>query len=114
MQAVIDYVSSTSVCRSRYLIRYFGEAEASRCGTCDVCRQRNKMDLNDIEFEALKDHLRKLLTERPMTLPELVWESDRFSEEQLLQVLRWLEDKGIIRKDVQRRYNWLSQFRLRF
>jgi ATP-dependent DNA helicase RecQ len=113
MQAVIDYVRSTSVCRSRYLIRYFGEANAPRCGTCDVCRQRNKMDLNDIEFEALKEHLHKLLGEKPLTLPELVWESDSFSEEQILQVLRWLEDKGIIRKDEQMRYNWLSQFRLR-
>jgi len=113
MNAVSDYVKSTSVCRSRFLIRYFGEQNAPRCGTCDVCRQRNKMDLNDMEFESLKDQLHKLMTERPMTLPELVWESDRFSEEQLLQVLRWLEDKGIIRKDEQMRYHWISQFRMK-
>lgn len=114
LQAVINYAGTSTVCRSRYLIRYFGEEGVPRCGYCDVCRQRNKMDLNDLEFEALREQLRKLLTERPMTLPELVWESDRFSEEQLLQVLRWLEDKGMIRKDEQKRYTWLSQFRLRF
>lgn len=113
MQAMVDYVSSGSVCRSQFLIRYFGEIDVPRCGTCDVCRQRNKMALNDIEFENLRVHIRKLLKEKPMTLPELAWETDRYSEEQLIQVLRWLEDKGIIRKDDQRKYNWQSQFRLR-
>jgi ATP-dependent DNA helicase RecQ len=113
MQAMIDYVSSTSVCRSQFLIRYFGEMDIARCGSCDVCRQRNKMDLNDLEFEQLRQHLRNLLKEKDMTLPELVWESKRFSEEQVLKVLRWLEDKGNIRKDAQRRYHWHSQFRLK-
>jgi ATP-dependent DNA helicase RecQ len=114
MQAMVEYVTTTSVCRSQFLIRYFGEDDIARCGLCDVCRQRNKMDLNEIEFENLRVHIKKLLKEKPMTLPELVWESQRYSEEQLLQVLRWLEDKGIIRKDEQRRYSWQSQFRLRF
>jgi ATP-dependent DNA helicase RecQ len=113
MQAMIDYVSTTSFCRSQFLIRYFGEDDIARCGTCDVCRQRNKMDLNEMEFDNLRAHIKKLLQEKPMTLPEIVWESSRYSEEQLLQVLRWLEDKGIIRKDNQRKYTWQSQFRMR-
>lgn len=38
--AVMEYASQEEECRSRYLIRYFGQ-ESSDCGTCDVCRARN-------------------------------------------------------------------------
>lgn len=39
-EAILEYVSETSECRSRYLLRYFGQTEAADCGTCDVCRAR--------------------------------------------------------------------------
>lgn len=39
-EAMLEYVSETSECRSRYLLRYFGQTEAADCGTCDVCRAR--------------------------------------------------------------------------
>lgn len=39
-EAMLEYVSETSECRSRYLLRYFGQTEAAECGTCDVCRAR--------------------------------------------------------------------------
>lgn len=39
-EAMLEYVSETSECRSRYLLRYFGQTEAADCDTCDVCRAR--------------------------------------------------------------------------
>lgn len=39
-EAMLEYVGETSECRSRYLLRYFGQTEAADCGTCDVCRAR--------------------------------------------------------------------------
>ena len=36
--AMIEYASENSECRSRHLLRYFGQEESSDCGTCDVCR----------------------------------------------------------------------------
>ena len=39
-EAMLKYVSETSECRSRYLLRYFGQTKAADCGTCDVCRAR--------------------------------------------------------------------------
>ena len=38
--AMLEYVSETSECRSRYLLRYFGQTETTDCGTCDICRAR--------------------------------------------------------------------------
>lgn len=38
MQKMIDYISQEEVCRSSYLLEYFGQSESKDCGTCDVCR----------------------------------------------------------------------------
>ncbi|MGM9786088.1 MAG: ATP-dependent DNA helicase RecQ [Candidatus Cryptobacteroides sp.] len=37
---MIDYVQEADVCRSSYLLEYFGQEGAAPCGTCDVCRGR--------------------------------------------------------------------------
>jgi len=38
MQKMIDYVQEDDVCRSRFLLEYFGQMESEDCLTCDVCR----------------------------------------------------------------------------
>ena len=41
--AMLEYVSEATECRSRYLLRYFGQTETTDCGTCDVCRARRAL-----------------------------------------------------------------------
>ena len=36
-ESIIDYASQAEVCRSRYLLDYFGQKEPSDCGCCDIC-----------------------------------------------------------------------------
>lgn len=38
MQKMIDYVQEEEICRSSYLLEYFGQSESEPCGTCDICR----------------------------------------------------------------------------
>ena len=33
-----EYVMETETCRSRFLLKYFGQAESAPCGKCDICR----------------------------------------------------------------------------
>ena len=35
-----QYLTTDDICRSRQLLEYFGQADTSDCGTCDVCRSR--------------------------------------------------------------------------
>jgi ATP-dependent DNA helicase RecQ len=37
IESVLHYAESQDECRSRLLLRYFGETEAAPCGSCDVC-----------------------------------------------------------------------------
>ena len=41
-QAILEYASETDECRSRFLLRYFGQEETTDCGTCDICRAKNQ------------------------------------------------------------------------
>ena len=44
MQKMIDYVSQEEVCRSSYLLEYFGQKDSRDCKTCDVCRAAASSD----------------------------------------------------------------------
>lgn len=53
MEKMVDYISEDDMCRSRYLLEYFGQTESSDCGTCDICRSRKSMTAGSEEHEAL-------------------------------------------------------------
>ncbi|MBR6731181.1 MAG: RecQ family ATP-dependent DNA helicase [Bacteroidales bacterium] len=42
IQKMIDYISEEDVCRSSYLLEYFGQKEIADCGTCDICRSTKR------------------------------------------------------------------------
>ena len=50
--AMVDYASGTDLCRSRWLLRYFGQEESADCGTCDVCRARRQAPSPDAPVRA--------------------------------------------------------------
>lgn len=37
---MVEYASQEEICRSRYLLRYFGQEESDDCGNCDICRKK--------------------------------------------------------------------------
>ena len=40
METMVEYATEEDVCRSRFLLEYFGQSETADCGKCDVCRKR--------------------------------------------------------------------------
>ena len=49
MQKMMDYVQEENVCRSSYLLEYFGQTDSDDCGTCDVCRNGRKTAVQPLE-----------------------------------------------------------------
>ncbi len=47
METMIEYVTEEDLCRSRFLLAYFGQSESADCGKCDVCRRNiSKVQVN--------------------------------------------------------------------
>ena len=42
IEKMLEYATTTNQCRSRMLLRYFGEDTDHECGHCDVCLQMNR------------------------------------------------------------------------
>ena len=42
IEAMIEYLQEESLCRSRQLIKYFGQEDIPNCGICDVCLSNRK------------------------------------------------------------------------
>lgn len=98
-EAMLEYVSETSECRSRYLLRYFGQTETTDCGTCDVCRARRA----SAPTRTLQQMTRRELIEYikgkdgEYSLEEIVAEFDNPSKNyspDYLDILRQLIDNG--------------------
>ena len=90
------------------LREYFGEAEAQRCGTCDVCLERNDLGLSRYEFDDINSHLKSLLTEKSHALQDVILHVP-FAEEKTLKVIRWLLDHEKIAYDEQNYLLWKSK-----
>lgn len=94
MEWVIHYAASTHKCRSEMLLHYFGETETTRCGICDVCLERNKLELSDLEFHNISEQLKASLHKEPLSLSDLIHKVTQAREDKVLKAVQWLIDNG--------------------
>lgn len=93
LQAMLDYVSDDTRCRSRKLVAWFGETDAADCGLCDVCLKAShkKVDAGEV--------VRRLLARNAMEATALIGalreEGCNDAEEQVREML----DAGLLVMD---------------
>jgi len=104
LEKMIDYAESNNRCRSVILLDYFGE-ESDRCGTCDVCRERNELDLSKYEFDIILEEIKSILSEKNPDSEELVGMIS-YPGEKVIKVIRWLLDHSKILQDKDHKLSW--------
>jgi ATP-dependent DNA helicase RecQ len=104
LEKMIDYAESKNRCRSVILLDYFGE-ESDRCGTCDVCRERNELDLSKYEFDIILEEIKSILAEKNPDSGELVMMIS-YPEEKVIKVIRWLLDHNKLIQDKDHKLSW--------
>lgn len=71
IKAMEEYVTTENICRSRMLLRYFGEKNEHNCGQCDVCLSKRATDnLSEESYEEVKRQILDLLSHSPLTPAE--------------------------------------------
>ena len=98
-QAVIDFVNNAGECRSVQLLRYFGEDIKKTCGKCDVCSSKNKMSINDKEYQEISESIIHELRESNSDVYNVLNKINQYHEEKVLKTIRIMIDNNIIRQD---------------
>ena len=94
IKAMEEYVTTENICRSRMLLRYFGEKNEHNCGQCDVCLSKRATDnLSEKSYEEVKRQILNLLSHNPLTPAETA-DQIKAEKEDIGQVIRYLLDEG--------------------
>ena len=93
IKAMEEYVTTENICRSRMLLRYFGEKNEHNCGQCDVCLSKRATDnLSEKSYEEVKRQILNLLSHSPLTPAETA-DQIKAEKEDIGQVIRYLLDE---------------------
>ena len=94
IKAMEEYVTSESVCRSRMLLRYFGEENEHNCKQCDVCLNRHETDcLPEDSFREMRKQILELLTRKSLP-PAGIANAIEAEREDISRVIQYLLEEG--------------------
>ena len=94
IKAMEEYVTSESVCRSRMLLRYFGEKNEHNCKQCDACLNRHETDcLPEDSFREMRKQILELLARKSLP-PAGIANAIEAEREDISRVIQYLLEEG--------------------
>ncbi len=95
VQSVIEYGTLHHICRSKQLIRYFGQQGGDNCGMCDVCQDMKKTELPITTFEDIQEQIIQELSQHALTYDQLLLKLN-IKQDNFTKVLRWMEEYELV------------------
>lgn len=102
LQAMLDYAAEGRLCRSRYLVAYFGEENGTDCGRCDACLRRRRGGLSDAAYEAMYRQAQPVLSREAMDARELCDRFPAWDEDEVCLFWQYLLEMGFLVPDAAR------------
>ena len=107
LKAVKFYVSEKDICRTRLLVKYFGEKTDEDCGICDVCTDRKKSGLKSRDFSEIVTALENELKQSPLTAQQIKTRL-QIQDADLNKVIDFLTDAGKITWSAELNLTWVG------
>ena len=96
MEAVFAYAEHQK-CRSQMLLAYFDEANALKCGVCDICLEAKRQKKASEIFEDITSEIIQQLSITALDTSSLVSSTKTGNEKEKIKVIRLLLDAGKIK-----------------
>jgi len=96
VKSVISYMTQNGNCRSKQLMRYFGDDSGINCRICDQCISRKKRTIDVNKFKHIKNEIINALGDNKLSLKRLFSILSGLKEEDVIEVLRFMMDNDEI------------------
>ena len=107
LKAVQFYVTEKDICRTRLLIKYFGEKSDEDCGICDVCAERKKAPVTNRGFAEIVAALENELKQSPLTAQQIKTKL-KIQDPDFDKVIDFLTDAGKITWSAELNLTWVG------
>ena len=92
-----EYVTTENICRSRMLLRYFGEKNEHNCKQCDVCLSHHADNhLSETSFEELKKQILFILNKKKLTPADIANQVEA-EKEDIGEAIQYLLEEGVLK-----------------
>ena len=96
LEAMLAYADNDTACRSRMLLRYFGEKSEHDCGHCDTCLElRSKQQAPSLPAHEIRHRILQALEGKKLT-PAQVSHAVQTDKDMLADILHDLMDESIL------------------
>ena len=91
---IIQYASEREYCRTKMLLRYFGQKSKSDCGKCDICRNKKEKLTNSV-FQQIERLVKDILQNGPVSQNDIILKID-YDPSFIIEVIRILLEEDFI------------------
>lgn len=93
-EAMIYYITENSICRTKLMLRYFGQQYDSNCGHCDVCQHNKRPQVSSTTIEAVITEVLKSVDE--LSITNICTALPQYTAADVTTCLRAMIDDGIV------------------
>ena len=93
-RAMIQFLEQDTICRTKYVLNYFGEQTEKNCGHCDVCLNKHQRRKNTGYLKG--EILTELFDRHEMPIRQLLKDRNEPERDAILKIIRELIDEEVV------------------
>jgi len=96
VKSVLEFLEN-KICRNQYLLNYFGEVKAKKCGLCNVCLNIDDTNLNNSHYQNIKTEVEHQFNSKDeFEIENFIIKHSKYTRQNIISTLRWMSEHDLI------------------